>query len=913
MRKGASAHLEDHMSPLTKIALLTPVCTCLALLATWALPKEAKACGGTFCDAGPQPMPVDQTGENILFVMEGGYTEAHIQIQYDPDTDADSFAWLVPVTVVPTFSVGSEALFQSILANTVPSYGIQRTFDDCGASAPGMGADDGGGEVRFDAAGGETGGPEIVHRETVGAFEIAVLSGGTAAEVMNWLGDNGYQQDPAALPLLEQYLGEGLLFAAFKLKVGAETSEIHPIVLRFDNDDACIPIRLTRIAATEDMDVRAFFLAESRVVPANYRHVLINSLKIDWPNSGANYKEVITLAVDAEGANGHAFVTEYAGASTVVGLGSVYDPAWDPTAFAGLTPIEVIDELRNQRLLDCAGAQCFFGHLLLEGILADFLPAPDGVENEEYWECPACFAELVDPSLFDAVAFAAAIDERIVAPALHAVSVIDTSPYLTRMYTTISPGEMTVDPLFHQNAALPEVAALRVANQRTFCNGDALWTLPDGREVYLPAGQPWPEFTEEMPWEEDVEEVAPVGAPMALIDRTDEINALLAAYNAAHGWADSGGSGGSGGGDSSGASEQGGVDAVPREGSNGCGCRGGGNGSPLAALVGLCIACVGRRRAQSRAQFGPHSKVGRNRSRGREPFPRACAVSRAEALRGWLGALGLGGALGCGPSVDDDSLASGSSTASGDGSSSGGPATLTLGTRTGTAGADTSTGSAAGTTDPECSPDETEEPRKFDVGTLPPCDIWAQDCEAGSKCIPFDHAWLACVTQDPAPLADGDVCEPAAESDPCGPTSWCALDPGGATASCTPMCTGSPSDPVCPPDRVCIIDDERIVAECQIPCDPFDPNACGEGTCQRTDRGFGCQESGGASEGERCDQDDSCGRGLRCAAADEVGGCCESSCCAAYCSPAHPCAAGTCTPLARPIPGAPDVGSCVTG
>ena len=44
--------------------------------------RPAAACGGTFCDSGPRFMPVDQTGENIVFVMEPGKLEAHIQIQY---------------------------------------------------------------------------------------------------------------------------------------------------------------------------------------------------------------------------------------------------------------------------------------------------------------------------------------------------------------------------------------------------------------------------------------------------------------------------------------------------------------------------------------------------------------------------------------------------------------------------------------------------------------------------------------------------------------------------------------------------------------------------------------------------------------------------------------------------------------
>jgi hypothetical protein len=105
-----------------------------AALAVFAMPKPAHACGGTFCDAGPTAMPVDQTGENILFVMSGDSTEAHIQIQYDPDAEAAQFAWVVPMLALPTFSVGSEQLFQNLLAGTVPAYGFQTTFgcDDFG-------------------------------------------------------------------------------------------------------------------------------------------------------------------------------------------------------------------------------------------------------------------------------------------------------------------------------------------------------------------------------------------------------------------------------------------------------------------------------------------------------------------------------------------------------------------------------------------------------------------------------------------------------------------------------------------------------------------------------------------------------------------------------------------------------------
>jgi hypothetical protein len=348
------------------------------------------------------------------------------------------------------------------------------------------------------------------------------------------------------------------------------------------------------------MDIRAFFLADDRVVPENYRHVLVNPLKINWPSLGQNYKEVITMAVDAEGAEGHAFVTEYAGSSDVVNPIGVLGPGWDANALVDLGPAGVVYELETQGLMACDLAECQFGHPLVEGILAELMPAPDGVSNAEFWDCPECYLHLWDPATFDSVALAGAFDERIIAPGQHAIELLDAFPYLTRMYTTISPGEMTVDPLFHQNPSLEDVAAVRTATQRRLCNGDSVWILPDGREVFVPNGQPWPAFSDQMPWEEDVEEIMDAGAPLMLVDRTEEIDAMLAEYNAAQGWPASGSDGEDGGsttGDDDPFVDSAGADQDDRAG-NGCACRAasGARWAPFALLLGVPLLRPGRRR-----------------------------------------------------------------------------------------------------------------------------------------------------------------------------------------------------------------------------------------------------------------------------------------------------------------------------
>jgi len=583
-----------------RVSLVCALGATAAFGAVASMPRPAEACGGTFCDGGPMPMPVDQSGENILFVHDGDYVEAHIQIQYQGE--AQDFAWVVPIQSVPEFSVGSEPLFQSLLAGSVPTYTVQTQFDDCavgdnggdnGLSSAGADGGDETGAAGEDS-GEDPGGPQVLVQETVGAYEIAVLQGGTAAEVVQWLDDNGYAQDPEAEPILQSYLDENFLFGAIKLTGGADVDEIHPIVLRMQSNEACIPLRLTRIAALEDMDVRSFFLGAARTVPQNYRHVLINQVKIDWTpgNLAQNYKEIISQAVDAETADGRAFVTEYAGSSGVVPRGSLFNPSWNSGVFETIETIGVIDELTSQDLFFCDldfGNGCAATHPLVQPLLDQYLPVPPGVEPDAFYGCVMCFEDQLVPDAWDGPAFALGLQQRVIDPGQHANALLDANPYLSRLYTTISPGEMTEDPLFHENPELSEVTATLTGTQRILCNSDSIFILPDGREVYLPQGSPWPDFESEpawsMPSDEEVQEVMASGAPVVLVSNTQVIDDALAAYNLAQGWAGGGAADGSGsGGDGGGA--------------GGCGCRTSGQGLAglMTVLFGLGLGLASRRR-----------------------------------------------------------------------------------------------------------------------------------------------------------------------------------------------------------------------------------------------------------------------------------------------------------------------------
>ncbi|HWB80951.1 MAG TPA: DUF2330 domain-containing protein [Nannocystaceae bacterium] len=581
--------------------------TLCAAFAMMLSPRDADACGGMFCDGGPMPMPVDQTGENIIFVWDGDAIEAHIQIQYMGE--AAQFGWVLPLQSVPEFSVGSQPLFDALLASTVPTYGFSQTFDDCslddgsdpgngsfGSTAASSASGDGGGESGD--SNGEPPGPQILLTETVGAFEITVLQGDDPMEVYDWLAENGYQQDPEALPILGEYIEEGLVFGAVKLTGGADVDEIHPIVLRFQGSEPCVPLRLTRIAAVDDMGVRTFFLGDARIAPLNYRHVLLNQLKVDW-RAPQNYGEVLTEAVDEENADGRAFVTEYAGTSSVVQTGGVLSPSWNANGFSALTVDQVGDELQQQGLLFCDvdfGNGCSFTHPLIESLLGEYVTPPDGVPAAEMWGNWATYAGEVDATLWNGADFSTKLTQRVIEPGQHALELLQQHSYLTRMYTTISPHEMTEDPQFWENEALPEVANLLNGTLRTLCNGDQVFILPDGREVYLPSGEPWPDFPDEpggipgaMPSSQIIEAVPDNGAPMRLSDNTEQIDIVLKAWNDEHGWRSSGGGSGSAGGSGSDSDGE-------ANGGEGCGCTSDARSSSMLALVGLAGFALARRR-----------------------------------------------------------------------------------------------------------------------------------------------------------------------------------------------------------------------------------------------------------------------------------------------------------------------------
>ncbi|HEY3233740.1 MAG TPA: DUF2330 domain-containing protein, partial [Polyangiaceae bacterium] len=450
----------------------------------------------------------------------------------------------LPMQSMPVeMGVGSQALFNNLLNGTVPTFGFSTSFEQCGSNSDGFScgfpaASSGESAGSAYRGGGDGGaGPSIVLHQAVGAFDITGLRGGTAQEVSDWLNANGYQSAVTAPSILQDYVSKGYVFLAIKLTGGTGIDEIHPLVVRYAGNTPCVPLKLTSVAAVPDMGVRTFFLGSERVVPSNYKHVTLNQARIDWAAYGNNYNQVVSRAVDSPVSDGRGFVTEYAGPSNVVSAQGVYDPAWNPSKFQNIAPELVVKELGIQKLVQCSYYTCQYLHPLVKPLLEEFLPRPAGLTEDEFYSNLASYKGQIDMAVWNAASFAARLDELIVQPGLHATLLLEQNPYLTRLFTTISPEEMTIDPEFRRRPGLPDVPRLTQATQRVLCNGGSIFTLPNAQVVALDnQTASWPKFSDDELWAETIEDVPATGDPIVLVDNTKKIQDQVDASNARNNW-----------------------------------------------------------------------------------------------------------------------------------------------------------------------------------------------------------------------------------------------------------------------------------------------------------------------------------------------------------------------------------------
>jgi hypothetical protein len=517
-----------------KLAMIGLVATALA-----ASSRPAAACGGFFCS---QAQPVNQAAERIIFADNGdGTITAVIQILYEGPSE--NFSWLLPIGSVPEgdeLGVASDIAFTRLQLATNPQFNLNTVVegtckssgnDNDGsarsvvpASAEAVAErEDSGGSVNVEAAG------------VVGSFEWTVISvdagvADPAAPAAEWLTRNGYDIPPGGTALIGPYLADGMYLLALRLTKGSDTGSIRPIQITYAADAPMIPIKLTAVAANQDMGVMTWALSNARAVPFNYNALELNEARINWFNAASNYGDVVTLAADAAGGQG--FVTEFAGPSlqlAEVVWRSDEEAQWQAVKAATFRDFgDIFDALYGSY-------QSFSGFW---DAVRRSVTLPEDVTFDDFRSCPNCYSRQLE---FSPLALFAAIEADVIEPLRGVQTLIDRTGYTTRLYSTLSAAEMTIDPVFVFNPDLPNVNNIHQADRIIECNSgvyesQASWRIefPQGTTI---RGTPdsvgqWPEAVSDQPPNFRVLTLAASGEGEVIDDNSGVISSMLADYNA---------------------------------------------------------------------------------------------------------------------------------------------------------------------------------------------------------------------------------------------------------------------------------------------------------------------------------------------------------------------------------------------
>jgi MYXO-CTERM domain-containing protein len=546
---------------LGKSLLAITLTTMVASAIHFTTPNEAEACG---CFVPPDPsVPIVQAGERILFGMENGVVTSHVQVQYSGP--AEEFGWLLPMPAVPEMELGTDELFAQLIATTQPKYRLDREYrGDCPFDPFRNGG--GFGSPSSDSAGeggDDEGANPLVLRDSIGPYDYAVLRADEKQPMLDWLSDNGFFVPAGTDDVVGPYIQPGAYFLALKLLKGNDVGDLQPVVLKYQSDLPMIPIILTSVAADPNMGVQVWVLGDDRAIPRNYHHTKINDAAIDWINAGANYVDVVTDAVDEIDGH-HSFVTEYAGASNIMVDILDYQGRFGILAelAAKTEAVDFVQHINNTgyALFSNNGPNGFsptYPSQVLN-ILQKHLPVPKALLDEGitaadyYWnfnyyvgsyqeQFPEKFADL--DLEFVAEEVAQELDERVVAPTLAAGQLFRDHDYLSRLFTTLSPNEMTKDPVFSFNPNLPEVSNIHTGTITYYCQLIAdptvettpavLYTEQGFKLVYsngTGGADDINPFTElDMPQSHFQEVLREEGDAEVVVDNTKLINAALAA------------------------------------------------------------------------------------------------------------------------------------------------------------------------------------------------------------------------------------------------------------------------------------------------------------------------------------------------------------------------------------------------
>ena len=201
---------------------------------------------------------INEPAQKAIIVYDAGQEDLVLQVKYEGPLD--QFGWLVPVPERPTVRRGSMKCFYELSRFTQRQQQLRLWKRSRAAS---YGTDD-----------PSASGPppvNVVETETVGAYDIAVLSAKDSGALEKWLDDNHFYIPPDKSNVLDAYIQMHWYFVAVKINLGKSLShsssnqlasgELNPLQINFPSQRCIFPLKISSING-KPSEVQVYVLAQ---------------------------------------------------------------------------------------------------------------------------------------------------------------------------------------------------------------------------------------------------------------------------------------------------------------------------------------------------------------------------------------------------------------------------------------------------------------------------------------------------------------------------------------------------------------------------------------------------------------------------------------------------------------------------
>lgn len=219
---------------------------------------------------------LEEKAQEAIIIFNGSENEGEssedLILKIQVVGQADEFAWVIPFPNKPKVEKEEDALFKELFDYVESRQ--RRHFKTDGAKEKT-------GKAEAPAAKNDV---EVLSREIVGSFDVAVVKENTPGKLNEWLSDNGYQPLENAEDVLTFYRDKGYVYACIRVSDTAlgqsrgNPVDLHPLRFTFltgGRDGVYFPMKLTGLQS-EPFDVNLYvfyrFWLNDRLNQFGYTH-----------------------------------------------------------------------------------------------------------------------------------------------------------------------------------------------------------------------------------------------------------------------------------------------------------------------------------------------------------------------------------------------------------------------------------------------------------------------------------------------------------------------------------------------------------------------------------------------------------------------------------------------------------------